>query len=95
MINRNRPGDREAAIRLSGLRGKLGGERQRGDINQRTCVHAYKPNQWSWTTWGVHTWEGVWDGNGGMRTIMYTIIKKEILKNFKKFKNKRNLPANK
>ena len=33
-------------------------------------VHAHKPTQWSWTTRGGHTWGGVWDGNGGMRTIM-------------------------
>ena len=35
------------------------------EINQRTCVHAYEPNQWSWTT-GVwdYAWGGVWDVNG-------------------------------
>ena len=67
-MNKNTPGDREASIRLSNIRGEDGGKRERS-TKGLVCTHAYKPNQWSPTTggWG-HEWGGVWDGNGGMRT---------------------------
>ena len=52
-MNKNRPREREAANRLSNLRGKGGEGGVKGEeISQRTCVHAYGPGQWPWTMGG-------------------------------------------
>ena len=61
-MNKNRPGDREALIRLSNLRRKVreGGGKEERSTKGLVCMHIS-------LTSGVG---GMWDGNGGMKTNM-------------------------
>ena len=71
-MNKNRPRDKEAWIRLSDLRGSVGEGEDKGERSTKglVCIHmSLTSGQGQQGGAGGMCGKG-WDGNGGMRTNM-------------------------